>query len=272
METPDIKKASNMVNLDSPDFVNIGFSDGASLSAPAEYASLKGTASVLDSFMAGDKDKFDSAISAMRKARELGDDGLKQGAILNAIAAIDPSLADVPNGYLVETFMGVGKTEKDAEAYLEEICALTAGSDAKALPDFDKLDEGEQRKRVEANSPDFKRKKAVAGLYGVPTTVSEDNPDFDYEKAKAEYRAKLEAKNTFQAFVNMRNAGYPDKVIRDAFRFKTAFDTRNAAAEAYVDNLLSTDDEGYARQFMAAVGAFSPEVRRGFFEIGRAHV
>ena len=266
METPDIKKASNIVNLDSPDFVNIGFADGASLSAPAEYASLKGTASVLDSFMAGDKDKFDSAISAMRKARELGDDGLKQGAILNAIAAIDPSLADVPNGYLVETFMGVGKTEKDAEAYLEEICALTAGSDAKALPDFDKLDEGEQRKRVEANSPDFKRKKAVAGLYGVPTTVSEDNPDFDYEKAKVEYRAKLEAKNTFQAFVNMRNAGYPDKVIRDAFRFKTAFDTRNAAAEAYVDNLLSTDDKDYARQFMAAVGAFSPEVRRGFFD------
>ena len=266
METPDIKKASNIVNLDSPDFVNIGFSDGASLSAPAEYTSLKGTVSVLDSFMAGDKDKFDSAISAMRKARELGDDGLKQGAILNAIAAIDPSLADVPNGYLVETFMGVGKTEKDAEAYLEEICALTAGSDAKALADFDKLDAGEQRKRVEANSPDFKRKKTVAGLYGVPTTVSEDNPDFDYEKAKAEYRAKLEAKNTFQAFVNMRNAGYPDKVIRDAFRFKTAFDTRNAAAEAYVDNLLLADDEDYARQFMAAVGAFSPEVRRGFFE------
>ena len=266
METPDIKKASNIVNLDSPDFVNIGFSDGASLSAPAEYASLKGTASVLDSFMAGDKDKFDSAISAMRKARELGDDGLKQGAILNAIAAIDPSLADVPNGYLVETFMGVGKTEKDAEAYLEEICVLTEGSDANALPDFDKLDAGEQRKRVEANSPDFKRKKTVVGLYGVLTTVSEDNPDFDYEKAKAEYRAKLEAKNTFQAFVNMRNAGYPDKVIRDAFRFKTAFDTRNAAAEAYVDNLLSTDDEDYTRQFMAAVGAFSPEVRRGFFD------
>ena len=266
MKTPDIKKASNIVNLDSPDFVNIGFSDGASLSAPVAYTSLKGTASVLDSFMAGDKDKFDSAISAMRKARELGDDGLKQGAILNAIAAIDPSLADVPNGYLVETFMGVGKTEKDAEAYLEEICALTAGSDAKALPDFDKLDEGEQRKRVEANSPDFKRKKTVLGYYSIPTTVSEDNPDFDYEKAKAEYRAKLEAKNTFQAFVNMRNAGYPDKVIRDAFRFKTAFDTRNAAAEAYVDNLLSTDDEDYARQFMAAVGAFSPEVRRGFFD------
>lgn len=266
METPDIKKASNILNLDSPDFVNIGFSDGASLSAPAEYTSLKGTASVLDSFMAGDKNKFDSAISAMRKARELGDDGLKQGAILNAIAAIDPSLADVPNGYLVETFMGVGKTEKDAEAYLEEICALTAGSDAKALPDFDKLDEGEQRKRVEANSPDFKRKKTVLGYYSIPTTVSEDNPDFDYEKAKAEYRAKLDAKNTFQAFVNMRNAGYPDKVIRDAFRFKTAFDTRNAAAEAYVDNLLSTDDEDYARQFMAAVGAFSPEVRRGFFD------
>lgn len=266
MKTPDIKKASNIVNLDSPDFVNIGFADGASLSAPVAYTSLKGTASVLDSFMAGDKDKFDSAISAMRKARELGDDGLKQGAILNAIAAIDPSLADVPNGYLVETFMGVGKTEKDAEAYLEEICALTAGSDAKALPDFDKLDEGEQRKRVEANSPDFKRKKTVLGYYSIPTTVSEDNPDFDYEKAKAEYRAKLEAKNTFQAFVNMRNAGYPDKVIRDAFRFKTAFDTRNAAAEAYVDNLLSTDDKDYARQFMAAVGAFSPEVRRGFFD------
>ena len=265
MENVKLVDNSNVIDSKKPDSVKLGFSDGATLEAPIGYSKPYEKIDVLHSFMGGDKKDFDASVGVMRQARESGDETLKLGAILNAITALDPSLGDVPNDYIIETFMGVGKTAKDAEQYLEDISKLTEQSDENALADFDKLGADEQRKRVEANSSDLKRNKTVTGIYGIQTTVTEDNPDFDYEKAKAEYRDMLEARNTFKTFAKLRNAGFDNRVIRDVIRFKTAFETRNAAADVYAENIL-TEDEEYVKQFMAAVNAFSPEVRRGFFD------
>lgn len=265
MENVKLVDNSNVIDFKKPDSVKLGFSDGATLEAPIGYSKPYEKIDVLHSFMGGDKKDFDASVGVMRQARESGDETLKLGAILNAITALDPSLGDVPNDYIIETFMGVGKTAKDAEQYLEDISKLTEQSDENALADFDKLGADEQRKRVEANSSDLKRNKTVTGIYGIQTTVTEDNPDFDYEKAKAEYRDMLEARNTFKTFAKLRNAGFDNRVIRDVIRFKTAFETRNAAADVYAENIL-TEDEEYVKQFMAAVNAFSPEVRRGFFD------
>lgn len=263
MENVKLVDNSNVIDSKKPDSVKLGFSDGATLEAPIGYSKPYEKIDVLHSFMGGDKKDFDASVGVMRQARESGDETLKLGAILNAITALDPSLGDVPNDYIIETFMGVGKTAKDAEQYLEDISKLTEQSDENALADFDKLGADEQRKRVEANSPDLKRNKTVTGIYGIQTTVTEDNPDFDYEKAREEYRDMLEARNTFKTFAKLRNAGFDNRVIRDVLRFKTAFETRNAAADAYAENIL-TEDEEYVKQFMAAVNAFSPSVRRGF--------
>lgn len=263
MENVKLVDNSNVIDSKKPDSVKLGFSDGATLEAPIGYSKPYEKIDVLHSFMGGDKKDFDASVGVMRQARESGDETLKLGAILNAITALDPSLGDVPNDYIIETFMGVGKTAKDAEQYLEDISKLTEHSDENALADFDKLGADEQRKRVEANSPDLKRNKTVTGIYGIQTTVTEDNPDFDYEKAREEYRDMLEARNTFKTFAKLRNAGFDNRVIRDVLRFKTAFETRNAAADAYAENIL-TEDEEYVKQFMAAVNAFSPSVRRGF--------
>lgn len=262
MENVKLVDNSNVIDSKKPDPVKLGFSDGATLEAPIGYSKPYEKIDVLHSFMGGNKKDFDASVGVMRQARESGDETLKLGAILNAITALDPSLGDVPNDYIIETFMGVGKTAKDAEQYLEDISKLTEQSDENALADFDKLGADEQRKRVEANSSDLKRNKTVTGIYG---TVTEDNPDFDYEKAREEYRDMLEARNTFKTFAKLRNAGFDNRVIRDVIRFKTAFETRNAAADVYAENIL-TEDEEYVKQFMAAVNAFSPEVRRGFFD------
>lgn len=265
MEKVKLVDNSNVIDSKKPDSVKLGFSDRATLEAPIGYSKPYEKIDVLHSFMGGDKKDFDASVGVMRQARESGDETLKLGAILNAITALDPSLGDVPNDYIIETFMGVGKTAKDAEQYLEDISKLTEHSDENALADFDKLGADEQRKRVEANSPDLKRNKTVTEIYGIQTNVTEDNPDFDYEKAREEYRDMLEARNTFKTFAKLRNAGFDNRVIRDVLRFKTAFETRNAAADAYAENIL-TEDEEYVKQFMAAVNAFSPEVRRGFFD------
>ncbi len=259
----DAKFTDNSNVMKNPDSVKLGFSDGATLEAPVGYSKPYEKIDVLHSFMGGNKNDFDASVGVMRQARESGDETLKLGAILNAITALDPSLGDVPNDYIIETFMGVGKSAKDAEQYIEDISKFTENSDENALADFDKLDADEQRKRVEANSPDLKRNKTVTGIYGIQTTVTEDNPDFDYEKAREEYRDMLEARNTFKTFGKLRNAGFDDRVIRDVLRFKTAFESRSAAADAYAENIL-TEDEEYVKQFMAAVNAFSPTVRRAF--------
>ena len=180
MENVKLVDNSNVIDSKKPDSVKLGFSDGATLEAPIGYSKPYEKIDVLHSFMGGDKKDFDASVGVMRQARESGDETLKLGAILNAITALDPSLGDVPNDYIIETFMGVGKTAKDAEQYLEDISKLTEQSDENALADFDKLGADEQRKRVEANSPDLKRNKTVTGIYGIQTTVTEDNPDFDY--------------------------------------------------------------------------------------------
>nr|DAR29710.1 MAG TPA: ParB ddrB-like ParB superfamily domain [Caudoviricetes sp.] len=214
-----------------------------------------------------DKSLFDRTIDAIPAIKEKGgDENLRMGAVLNAICAIDPTYNAMSPDMAFMSFFGHGTTLDDAEKQLLNIREITRNADAHALSDFKNLSPEEQEKRIRANSSDAKTKKTVAGYMGIPTTVETDNPDFDLGKARQEYEADLAKKDTFKGFINLKNAGLSGEIIRDVMRFKTAFDTREEAAEAYVDKFLSTDNEDWARQFIIGINAFSPTLKRGFVE------
>ena len=211
-----------------------------------------------------DKELFDKSVDYMPIGRQNGDDDTRRmGGILNAVCAIKPDYNYYHPQMAFDLFFGSGTTIDEAENRLEAIRELTRNSDQNALSDFKKLSEKEQDKIVREKSPDAKVRetKVAPGGYGYIISYK-DNPNFDPQKAKEEYEQELENKNTWQAYLRLRE-NFSTDIINDVFRFKTSVDSRTNVAELYVDKFL--EDPEWARDFSAALQMFSPKTSAGFW-------
>lgn len=226
-------------------------------------------------------EKFRNTIRAMRLIKERGgDENLRMGGVLNALVSINKKYDYIDPHEAYREFFGGDIPLDQAESELESIYAATEGSED-ALGEFQKLDKARQNEIVREQSPNAKKRMpagAAAGypevpVYspsGIPIIVAVDNPDYDPEKERADYEAKLDKKNTWEGYLRIRNAFSPE-IVRDAMRFKTAFDSRSEAADAYIDRFIEKGNE-YREAFISAVSLLSPELKAGFWDRVKSRV
>lgn len=226
-------------------------------------------------------EKFRNTIRAMRLIKERGgDENLRMGGVLNALVSINKKYDYIDPHEAYREFFGGDIPLDQAESELESIYAATEGSED-ALGEFQKLDKARQDEIVREQSPNAKKRMpagAAAGypevpVYspsGIPIIVAVDNPDYDPEKERADYEAKLDKKNTWEGYLRIRNAFSPE-IVRDAMRFKTAFDSRSEAADAYIDRFIEKGNE-YREAFISAVSLLSPELKAGFWDRVKSRV
>ena len=139
------------------------------------------------------------------------------------------------------------------------------------MGEFQKLDKARQDEIVREQSPNAKKRMPVYDSMGLPiANPVRDNPDYDPEKERADYEAKLDKKNTWEGYLRIRNAFSPE-IVRDAMRFKTAFDSRSEAADAYIDRFIEKGNE-YREAFISAVSLLSPELKAGFWDRVKSRV
>lgn len=202
------------------------------------------------------------------KTRYANNELARQANIANAICALSPELEEMMNispDAAFAAFFGLeeSKSLDKMETALKRIRVATKES-RDALAEFMKLTPEEQDKRVREQSPNAKIPMTATGIYGVPMRYNGDNPNYDPEKEKEEYKRKLALKNTWENFVAMKNNFSPE-VMQDAMRFMTAYDNRSDAAEAHIDKFLEKDQE-YREEFVQAVFSLSPEIKAGFWK------
>lgn len=226
-------------------------------------------------------EKFRNTIRAMRLIKERGgDENLRMGGVLNALVSINKKYDYIDPHEAYREFFGGDIPLDQAESELESIYAATEGSED-SLGEFQKLDKARQNEIVREQSPNAKKRMpagAAAGypevpVYspsGIPIIVAVDNPDYDPEKERADYEAKLDKKNTWEGYLRIRNAFSPE-IVRDAMRFKTAFDSRSEAADAYIDRFIEKGNE-YREAFISAVSLLSPELKAGFWDRVKSRV
>lgn len=227
------------------------------------------------------REKFRKAIRVMRfyKERDKSEIG-RMGSVLNALVSINKKYDYIDPHEAYREFFGGDIPLDQAESELESIYAATEGS-KDALGEFQKLDKARQNEIVREQSPNAKKRMpagAAAGypevpVYspsGIPIIVAVDNPDYDPEKERADYEAKLDKKNTWEGYLRIRNAFSPE-IVRDAMRFKTAFDSRSEAADAYIDRFIEKGNE-YREAFISAVSLLSPELKAGFWDRVKSRV
>lgn len=226
-------------------------------------------------------EKFRNTIRAMRLIKERGgDENLRMGGVMNALVSINKKYDYIDPHEAYREFFGGDIPLDQAESELESIYAATEGS-KDALGEFQKLDKAQQDEIVREQSPNAKKGMpagAAAGypevpVYspsGIPIIVAVDNPDYDPEKERADYEAKLDKKNTWEGYLRIRNAFSPE-IVRDAMRFKTAFDSRSEAADAYIDRFIEKGNE-YREAFISAVSLLSPELKAGFWDRVKSRV
>lgn len=227
------------------------------------------------------REKFRNTIRAMRLIKERGgDENLRMGGVMNALVSINKKYDYIDPHEAYREFFGGDIPLDQAESELESIYAATEGSED-ALGEFQKLDKARQDEIVREQSPNAKKRMpagAAAGypevpVYspsGIPIIVAVDNPDYDPEKERADYEAKLDKKNTWEGYLRIRNAFSPE-IVRDAMRFKTAFDSRSEAADAYIDRFIEKGNE-YREAFISAVSLLSPELKAGFWDRVKSRV
>ncbi len=226
-------------------------------------------------------EKFRNTIRAMRLIKERGgDENLRMGGVMNALVAINKKYDYIDPHEAYREFFGGDIPLDQAESELESIYAATEGSED-ALGEFQKFDKARQNEIVREQSPNAKKRMpagAAAGypevpVYspsGIPIILAVDNPDYDPEKERADYEAKLDKKNTWEGYLRIRNAFSPE-IVRDAMRFKTAFDSRSEAADAYIDRFIEKGNE-YREAFISAVSLLSPELKAGFWDRVKSRV
>ena len=227
------------------------------------------------------REKFRKAIRVMRfyKERDKSEIG-RMGSVLNALVSINKKYDYIDPHEAYREFFGGDIPLDQAESELESIYAATEGSED-ALGEFQKLDKARQDEIVREQSPNAKKRMpagAAAGypevpVYspsGIPIIVAVDNPDYDPEKERADYEAKLDKKNTWEGYLRIRNAFSPE-IVRDAMRFKTGFDSRSEAADAYIDRFIEKGNE-YREAFISAVSLLSPELKAGFWDRVKSRV
>lgn len=215
--------------------------------------------------------KFRNTIRAMRLIKERGgDENLRMGSVLNALVSINKKYDYIDPHEAYREFFGGDIPLDQAESELESIYAATEGSED-ALGEFQKLDKARQDEIVREQSPNAKKRMPVYDSMGLPiANPVRDNPDYDPEKERADYEAKLDKKNTWEGYLRIRNAFSPE-IVRDAMRFKTAFDSRSEAADAYIDRFIEKGNE-YREAFISAVSLLSPELKAGFWDRVKSRV
>ena len=226
-------------------------------------------------------EKFRNTIRAMRLIKERGgDENLRMGGVMNALVSINKKYDYIDPHEAYREFFGGDIPLDQAESELESIYAATEGSED-ALGEFQKLDKAQQDEIVREQSQNAKKgmpagaaagypKVPVYSPSGIPIIVAVDNPDYDPEKERADYEAKLDKKNTWEGYLRIRNAFSPE-IVRDAMRFKTAFDSRSEAADAYIDRFIEKGNE-YREAFISAVSLLSPELKAGFWDRVKSRV
>ena len=216
-------------------------------------------------------EKFRNTIRAMRLIKERGgDENLRMGGVLNALVSINKKYDYIDPHEAYREFFGGDIPLDQAESELESIYAATEGSED-ALGEFQKLDKARQNEIVREQSPNAKKRMPVYDSMGLPiANPVRDNPDYDPEKERADYEAKLDKKNTWEGYLRIRNAFSPE-IVRDAMRFKTAFDSRSEAADAYIDRFIEKGNE-YREAFISAVSLLSPELKAGFWDRVKSRV
>ena len=215
--------------------------------------------------------KFRNTIRAMRLIKERGgDENLRMGGVMNALVAINKKYDYIDPHEAYREFFGGDIPLDQAESELESIYAATEGS-KDALGEFQKLDKARQNEIVREQSPNAKKRMPVYDSMGLAiANPVRDNPDYDSEKERADYEAKLDKKNTWEGYLRIRNAFSPE-IVRDAMRFKTAFDSRSEAADAYIDRFIEKGNE-YREAFISAVSLLSPELKAGFWDRVKSRV
>ncbi len=217
------------------------------------------------------REKFRKAIRVMRfyKERDKSEIG-RMGGVLNALVSINKKYDYIDPHEAYREFFGGDIPLDQAESELESIYAATEGSED-ALGEFQKLDKARQNEIVREQSPNAKKRMPVYDSMGLPiANPVRDNPDYDPEKERADYEAKLDKKNTWEGYLRIRNAFSPE-IVRDAMRFKTAFDSRSEAADAYIDRFIEKGNE-YREAFISAVSLLSPELKAGFWDRVKSRV
>ena len=216
-------------------------------------------------------EKFRNTIRAMRLIKERGgDENLRMGGVMNALVSINKKYDYIDPHEAYREFFGGDIPLDQAESELESIYAATEGS-KDALGEFQKLDKAQQEEIVRGQSPNAKKRMPVYDSMGLPiANPVRDNPDYDPEKERADYEAKLDKKNTWEGYLRIRNAFSPE-IVRDAMRFKTAFDSRSEAADAYIDRFIEKGNE-YREAFISAVSLLSPELKAGFWDRVKSRV
>lgn len=216
-------------------------------------------------------EKFRNTIRAMRLIKERGgDENLRMGGVMNALVSINKKYDYIDPHEAYREFFGGDIPLDQAESELESIYAATEGS-KDALGEFQKLDKAQQDEIVREQSPNAKKRMPVYDSMGLPiANPVRDNPDYDSEKERADYEAKLDKKNTWEGYLRIRNAFSPE-IVRDAMRFKTAFDSRSEAADAYIDRFIEKGNE-YREAFISAVSLLSPELKAGFWDRVKSRV
>ena len=217
------------------------------------------------------REKFRKAIRVMRfyKERDKSEIG-RMGSVLNALVSINKKYDYIDPHEAYREFFGGDIPLDQAESELESIYAATEGS-KDALGEFQKLDKARQDEIVRGQSPNAKKRMPVYDSMGLPiANPVRDNPDYDPEKERADYEAKLDKKNTWEGYLRIRNAFSPE-IVRDAMRFKTAFDSRSEAADAYIDRFIEKGNE-YREAFISAVSLLSPELKAGFWDRVKSRV
>lgn len=217
------------------------------------------------------REKFRKAIRVMRfyKERDKSEIG-RMGSVLNALVSINKKYDYIDPHEAYREFFGGDIPLDQAESELESIYAATEGSED-ALGEFQKLDKARQNEIVREQSPNAKKRMPVYDSMGLPiANPVRDNPDYDPEKERTDYEAKLDKKNTWEGYLRIRNAFSPE-IVRDAMRFKTAFDSRSEAADAYIDRFIEKGNE-YREAFISAVSLLSPELKAGFWDRVKSRV
>ena len=217
------------------------------------------------------REKFRKAIRVMRfyKERDKSEIG-RMGSVMNALVAINKKYDYIDPHEAYREFFGGDIPLDQAESELESIYAATEGSED-ALGEFQKLDKARQDEIVREQSPNAKKRMPVYDSMGLPiANPVRDNPDYDPEKERADYEAKLDKKNTWEGYLRIRNAFSPE-IVRDAMRFKTAFDSRSEAADAYIDRFIEKGNE-YREAFISAVSLISSELKAGFWDRVKSRV
>ena len=114
--------------------ISVEFDGGGSISMPG-IVPQRSIINMSKTPLQTDKTQFDDEIRALKVIKEMGDEGLLYGGILNAISALDPSYREIPHEYRIETFFGRKVTLEEAVKYFEDLQLLL-----KHRPDKDKFD------------------------------------------------------------------------------------------------------------------------------------